>query len=645
MSIQLTTAAIEQLRDRPGFPIAPAEAIIDLSDPPLYTACPNPALGAFIAASTSAPGEELDPGGPYLGDLAAEGRHPVYAFHPYHTKVPPGVIRRLIEHYTRPGELVLDPFCGSGMTGVAASEAGRRAILCDLAPVATFIAGANTISHGARQAASAMQHILEESEARWARLYKTRADEQDVAVNYYVWCDLFTCPSCGCAFPIFPHGVIHYGTRVETRPSFPCPACDDTLTIRRIRRIVDHRGKQKVLVWVNAGGGRGRVNRPPDAHDLALADAIETLLIPDWYPTDAIDPEGYSAKLAQLGDKAIDTIDRLLSRRNLIVFADLWARAGALDDPGLRHICRATLTSVFTVISERQGYFGGGGGMSGKLYMPIVRMEKNIYAVLRRRLRRLVEAEQAKAPSGRVIVSTQSATRLDTIPDATIDYIYTDPPFGANIIYSEMNLQIEGWLRVKTNSLTEAVIDPAKGKDQGHYSRLIGESLRECYRVLRPGRWITIEFHNTDAAVWNLLQMTLAESGFVIAAIGVIDKGSTTILSDIRPGAVKHDLLISAYKPKAALERRFALIKGSEEGAWAFVREHLATVPVATGGPIIAERRPQLLFDRMVAFHMQRGAAVPLSAAEFYAGLRRHFAERDGMYFLETQLAAYEAGQ
>jgi hypothetical protein len=99
-------------------------------------------------------------------------------------------------------------------------------------------------------------------------------------------------------------------------------------------------------------------------------------------------------------------------------------------------------------------------------------------------------------------------------------------------------------------------------------------------------------------------------------------------------------------KPNAGLENRFRLESGKEEGVWDFVRTHLKQLPVfvLTDGHagVIAERQNHLLFDRMVAFHVQSGVTVPLSAAEFYAGLPIRFPERDGMYFLSDQVTEYE---
>jgi hypothetical protein len=366
-----------------------------------------------------------------------------------------------------------------------------------------------------------------------------------------------------------------------------------------------------------------------------------------WWPTNQIDPTGYSAKLAQLGDKAITDISRFLSERNRLVFADLWSRVDDLKDAAVRNLARSCLTSIFTVISERQGYFGGGGGMSGNLYMPIVRMEKNIFDSLERKIKRMLDAERAK-PSGSssCVVSTQSATSLGEIPDNAIDYIYTDPPFGANIIYSEMNLILEGWLRVRSVEKPEAVINEAKLKNFDDYGSLMRAAFKEYYRVLKPGRWITVEFHNTKASVWNLIQTTMAEAGFIVAQVGKLDKGSTTILADIRPGAVVQDLIISAYKPNGGLEDRFRMSGGSIDSAWDFVTTHLRYLPISQvrNGVLahISERTARIIYDRMVAWFIKHGAMVPLSAQEFILGMRQRFVERDEMFFLEEQIAQYE---
>jgi hypothetical protein len=156
-----------------------------------------------------------------------------------------------------------------------------------------------------------------------------------------------------------------------------------------------------------------------------------------------------------------------------------------------------------------------------------------------------------------------------------------------------------------------------------------------------------MEFHNSKNSIWNAIQTALGDAGFVVADVRTLDKKKGTVYQEYYvSGATKHDLIISAYKPNGGLEERFKLEAGTEGGVWDFVRTHLRQLPVFVSkdgqAEVTAERQNYLLFDRMVAFHVQRGVTVPLSAAEFYAGLAQRLSERDGMYFLPEQVAEYD---
>ncbi len=232
------------------------------------------------------------------------------------------------------------------------------------------------------------------------------------------------------------------------------------------------------------------------------------------------------------------------------------------------------------------------------------------------------------------------------MPDNSIDYVFTDPPFGENIYYADLNYLVESWHRVWTNAEPEAIIDHAKRKGLPEYQRLMHRCFEEYYRVLKPGRWMTVIFHNSRNSVWNAIQEAMQAAGFVIADVRTLDKQQGSY-RQVTSSAVKQDLVISTYKPNGGLEERFQGEAGCEEGVWDFVRTHLRQLPVFVSaqvgqGEVIAERLDYLLFDRMVAFHVQRGVAVPLSAPEFYAGLRQRFPQRDEMFFLEEQVSEYE---
>lgn len=135
-----------------------------------------------------------------------------------------------------------------------------------------------------------------------------------------------------------------------------------------------------------------------------------------------------------------------------------------------------------------------------------------------------------------------------------------------------------------------------------------------------------------------------------MADIRTLNKEKKTINQFNAQGSVDQDLIISAYKPKQSFERDFAAAgPKSPETAWAFVTQHLSNLPVVVvrNGKVelINERQGFLLFDRMVAYHLMHGLAVPIDASDFYAGLDERFIKRDEMYFLPDQINEYDTAR
>ena len=207
---------------------------------------------------------------------------------------------------------------------------------------------------------------------------------------------------------------------------------------------------------------------------------------------------------------------------------------------------------------------------------------------------------------------------------------------------------VESWHGNTTARLEEAIKSRHKAspKDLNRYAELMRGCFAEFFRVLKPGRWMTVEFSNRSNDVWLRIQEGLAAAGFVVADTRVFDKDQLSYRQVTADNAVKHDLVISAYKPAEATERSFVVADGGEGSAWMFVREHLSRVPVTEDAEnralVVRERQADRVYERMVAYHVARNALVPMTAAEFYAGLEQRFPVRDGMYFLSDQLETYE---
>lgn len=672
-----------EFRKIEGFPIGSDEDILSLSDPPYYTACPNPFIVDFIKHY----GKPYDPSKPYIREPFAadvsEGKNdPIYYAHSYHTKVPHKAIMRYILHYTEPGDVVFDGFCGTGMTGVAARLCGnkravaslgyqvrsdgiildsknevishiggRRSILSDLSPVATFVASnySDLSSLDAFSEEALKITATVEKELEW--LYKGVCGDQVLSA---VWSDLFLCPNCSHEF-VFWDAAIKDG---KMQQSFPCPHCGSTVgkaasrttgaiklerpfatafdpVIKKVVRIP----KFALVEETTRSGSARKMRRIQNEERKAFSSRFEGRSWP-YIPTDEFFPGRQTNKL--INGSGISYICHMYTQRALFAFGCLWQQR--LSSHKHTSLFRFCLSAINNYISRKQGYFGGGGGVSGTLFTPSIHLERNVFYVLRRKIKKIRSLAVKEPTPG--CISTQSIVDLRNIPSETADYIFTDPPFGESLQYAELNMFVEAWLKVRTFVEEDCVLNYVHKKDLTFYSHMMFGAFKEYARLLKPGRWITIEFHNSQNAVWSAIQQAIESSGLVVADVRVLDKQQRSFNAVNRAGAVDQDLVISAYKPNGGLEDRFRLEAGTVDGVWDFVRTHLKQLPVFVfkdgQAEVIAERQNFLLFDRMVAFHVQRGLTVPMSVVEFYVGLDQRFSERDGMYFLSEQLAEYD---
>ena len=629
-----------------GFPIGEDEDIHRLSDPPYYTAYPNPHIKEFVERHGKQYDEKSDSyhKEPFVGDVTEGKNDPIYNAHSYHTKVPYKAVIKFIEHYTKPGDIVFDGFCGTGMIGVACqmSPSGtRHAVLCDLCPIATFLAyNYNTVVNP-NDFHTLGRQILDGIEKECGWMFETRHNaDQTGRINYTIWSELFLCPYCKSEIRYWDIAVGENGELLHDLA--PCPTCDAKLSKTSLDRIHDKTGRP-TLVPVRVGYriGSRRFKKDPDGHDKALLEKINGQEIPYWSPDYRMLFKGemwgdtwragYHAGFAKVSD--------FYFKRQLWVLAKLKAMTKMAERPMNKRLL-FLLTSVAFASTKLYKYRTTGGGQpaGNNLYIPSLIKEQNPIEMLRRKLKAIVNAEREKTFSFRsVIVSTGSASEMPQIPSSTIDYIFVDPPFGANIMYSESNFIWESWLRVFTNKAPEAIINKTQGKSLEDYRNLMLACFKEMFRILKPGRWITVEFHNSRASVWNAIQEALARAGFIIAQVTILDKKQRTFKQVTCPGAVKNDLIINAYKPKESFVKIF-LEKAGYDMENLFIEQHLERLPVEGN----SERTEQMLYSKMLAYYIRHGYEINMNAKRFYSMLRAHFENRDGYWFLDNQVDIYE---
>ena len=676
-----------EFRKIEGFPHGSDEDILNLSDPPYYTACPNPWIVDFIKQY----GKPYDPGEPYsrepfAADVSEGKNDPIYNAHSYHTKVPHKAIMRYILHYTEPGDVVFDGFCGTGMTGVAAQMCGdktaveslgyrvetdgaiyentgerignvgiRYATLCDLSPIASFVAARYNDFCPSIFSSTAIIKLINKLKSEFINYYTTKTPNSNSTgvAQFYVWSEVFACPHCAFSTTLFALAI---DTKTyKLKDNFSCPKCDKYLskdTLDKVWVTSDDLLNKQIrkeakceLVEVSSLVGSKTLRYSPTKYDHEQLAQISRN-IPTWTPYDEF-PHGRQTRKVKSGS-GISTIPQMFTSRALTILSHAWDMIHSKKTL-CEYAAEATFlfSAVLTLLSRRERYRDGTGkgAQSGTLYVPSLQIEKNAFNVIERKQKIFANLDLNTSAKDAVI-TCQSHANVSNIPNNSVDYIFTDPPFGESLQYAELNFFHEAWLRIYTQLKDDCVLNYVHGKGLSFYQSLMTRAFEESYRILKPGRWITVEFHNSQNSVWMAIQEALWKSGFTVADVRILDKKQGTFNVVNRAGAVKQDLVISAYKPNGGLEERFKLAAGTENGVWDFIRTHLKKLPifVAKGeqSEIIAERQNYMLFDRMVAFHVQRGAIVPLSAAEFYADLDKRFPERDGMYFLPEQTNEYD---
>lgn len=674
-------------RKQEGFPKGSDAAILAMSDPPYYTACPNPWLAEFVAHY----GKPYDPAVKYSReplaiDVSVGKTDAIYRAHGYHTKVPHLAIVPSILHYTQPGDVVLDGFAGSGMTGVAAQWCGtappsyrheleltwkkegraapkwgaRRAVLNDLSPAATFIGANYNIPFDVDAFAKAGKQLLKAVDQDIGWMYETLHNDGKTKgrIEYTVWSEEFSCPECA--------GVVNFldealeGETKRVRDVFPCPHCGAELNKDRLERVLETRVdpatgepwqrvkfRPSVIAYTV---GKTRYEKEPDTADLAALAKIEALPLPTSMPKSRFPIEDMYHG-SRIAPKGFTHVHHFYLARAAQAMGALWEKAEAHPDARIRAFLTFMVEQAIWGLSVLNRYspthFSQVNRMlNGVYYVASQHAECSPWYNLGGKLDRLVKAfGNFKVGTGWAAINAGTAARLP-LPEGCIDYIFTDPPFGENIYYADLNFLVEAWHGVTTDAKPEAIIDKFKNKALPDYQHLMQRCFAEYHRVLKPGRWMTVVFSNSKAAVWNAIQVALQQAGFVVAEVTALDKVQGSYRQVTSTTAVKQDLVISAYKPNGGLEDRFEKSGATVDSAWDFVQTHLRNLSVTKvkGGELefIVERDPRRIYDRLVAWFVRHDAPVPLSSDEFLSGLRSRFPERDGMVFLPEQVTEYD---
>jgi DNA modification methylase len=596
---------------------------------------PNPNLRRFVEVHATAYDPEADDYSvpAFNRPIETTKATAIYNMHSYHQgKKPHDAIRQYIRHYTKPGELVLDPFSGSGSTALAAILERRKAIAIDRSPAATFITKnyCTPVDPAELEAAFRRLRTSLASEIEW--LYATKCDHCDgpAIIEYTLYSQVFQCPRCLKRFPLFDcakaEGQTHAGKAKKVNA---CPYCLEKGHAEVIRSQGEKFGAVSVLTsyrCLNACRSKSQVRQHNDSdrkkrlnfekYDLEKINEIEAASIPYEYPK-GYDMTGFSRyQRDALFYYGVREIADLFTKRNRWAIAAFVSKARTISEPELRDVCLFGITAIILAMSRMQGHVDDprfpNQLLRGTYYISHIGREYNVADWLDGKVRNLVAGYNkiVQSEPGRcVMISTQSSTDLSSIPSNSIDYVLIDPAYAESVQYGELNFAWEAWLGLDTKwHEEEIVVNDVRGLAEMDWSDRILKVMKECYRVLKPGRWVSLCYHDTSEGTWQLVQDIVAEAGFVA------DKNDSALFIDTSQKSrnqltadktTKRDLVLNLRKPKLGEWRVARLfisanvdIATFNELARQVIRDFLNTQPGSTKDRI---------YDALVSCMVRKG--------------------------------------
>lgn len=548
----------------------------------------------------------------------------IYNMHTYWSKKPHNAIREYIKHYTKPGDLVLDPFCGSGGSALAALMEGRKAIAIDRSPAATFI----TKNYCTPVDTNELQMSFDELEKKikpeidW--LFETKCDRCDgnATTLYTVYSQVFQCPRCLNKIPL--SDCIEKQTTAQNGKSKNisiCPYCFKNGISEEISTSGEKFGIIPVLISYECKNGckpkRGYRNHNDSnpknkeyfiKYDIGKVKEIEENKIPYWYPQNRMMNVDLSIEtwglLWRRGiHKNINYISDFYTKRNLWALSIIREYIKYNND-FFYFPFSACLLGVSRMVRDSNT-----ATMPGTYFIPS--NSKEIYVLnsfVNKFLIALEGIDSINFISNSILISTQSAIDLTNVKTNSIDYIFTDPPYADKVQYGELNFIWEAWLGFDTHwHEEEIIVSDVRGKTVPQWESLMKKAMAECFRVLKPGRWLSLCYHDSSEGTWSFIQDVMAEVGFIVDKsenVLFIDTDQKSFNQITADKVTKRDLVINFRKPKIGELKHEVKIEEKDNDTTFFEKVKIIIEDFLTVNPGSSKDR---IYDEVVSRMVRKG--------------------------------------
>lgn len=566
-----------------------------------------------------------------------------YNTFPYPTKISPEAIAVYIACLTNPGDTVLDAFGGSGSTGIAAllceyptakmkeladnlgvtpNWGKRNAVLYEIGTYGSFAAKTLANRLSAKEFRCAVDNFVQRAETELGRYYRAKdVHGNEGVVRHIIWSEVLMCPECDEELSYFENGTKR--NPVQFTKTITCPHCGkthDTDAFKpALENIYDSLLKKEIVrkkrepAWIYGITNGENWDRKVNDEDRIL---IKTLEEREFEGSD-MPREICWGELHRAGyHLGITHLHQFYTKRNYTVMYRLWELTKQYPD-SVRDALQLLLlsynathcTMMTRVVAKRNAKdFVLTGAQSGVLYISKLPVEKNILLGLKRKSIPFAEAYGLlEKCTGEFIIHNSSSEKMLEKTES-IDFVFTDPPFGDFIPYAEVNQINELWLDQTTDREKEIIISPSQKKSVTDYQCMLTRVFTEISRVLKPDHYAAVVFHAAKAKIWEAFENAILDSGLAVCMASILDKKQSSFKQVVSTGSVQGDPLVLL---KIAEQEKNNVMRDQH------ILDMLLTEVHVSG--IVDERR---IYSLYVNECLKRGQVVALDARDAYAYIR-----------------------
>ena len=507
----------------------------------------------------------------------AKPHTPMYLIHKYWARKPHNVVSEYIQNYTKEGDIVLDPFCGSGPAPIEAIKLGRKGIGVDLNPVSMFITRMTAMAIDVNQIKKTFEDIKANCKNEINELYKTK------------------CKKCGKGASII---CTHWDNSTPIKIYYYCYNC------------------------------KRKLDKKPDDDDLRLINKVEKMEVPYWYPTQRLAYNGEDFKEGT-HDPNIDSVDKLFTKRNLISLTIIFNIISKIKEEKIRQAFLFAFTSMSHLASKmtpvRPTRPTSSFWAMHRYWIPPIFMESNVWHLFDSAVYGAQGIVEGKTDSNSQIKYYKEAKKFDDlkneaniflknhnalelaqiIPKDSVDYVFTDPPYGGAVQYFELSTLWASWLKIDLSYNDEVTINKQQNKDFNYYHKMLTSAFRQVYDALKRGKYMTVTFHSTDIKVWTSIIKAVVLAGFDLEKIVYQPPARPSAKGLLQPyGSAVGDYYIRFKKPEA--EKRQTEGEVSQERYERIVIEAAKRILAERGEPTIY----QYILNGIIVELKQEGALL-----------------------------------